>query len=135
HFWWIRCNNCVVRCARRPGLNGAANACGGKRCEPTFTRMPWSLCGTSWKACITACTDRLRPWRRILVKQPLHPEHICHFVPYPWRSATQVEVKRSKGAYLASIQEHSVILTAQRKPFYNREKRNPSPMVKDFRWA
>jgi hypothetical protein len=31
--------------------------------------------------------------------------------------------------------EHSVILTAQRKPFYNREKRNPSPMAKDFRWA
>jgi esterase/lipase len=32
-------------------------------------------------------------------------------------------------------QEHSVILTAQRKPFYNREKRNPSPIAKDFRWA
>jgi len=32
-------------------------------------------------------------------------------------------------------EEHSVILTAQRKPFYNREKRNPSPIAKDFRWA
>ena len=31
--------------------------------------------------------------------------------------------------------EHSVILTAQRKPFYNREKHNPSPIAKDFRWA
>jgi hypothetical protein len=29
--------------------------------------------------------------------------------------------------------EHSVILTAQRKPFYNREKHNPSPIAKDFR--
>ena len=28
-----------------------------------------------------------------------------------------------------------MILTAHRKPFYNREKRNPSPIAKDFRWA
>ena len=28
-----------------------------------------------------------------------------------------------------------MILTAQRKPFYNRDKRNPSPMAKDFRGA
>jgi hypothetical protein len=25
--------------------------------------------------------------------------------------------------------------TAQRQPFYNREKRNPSPLAKDVRWA
>ena len=33
------------------------------------------------------------------------------------------------------FEEHSVILTAHRKPFYNREKRNPSPIAQDFRWA
>jgi hypothetical protein len=33
------------------------------------------------------------------------------------------------------VQEHSMILTAHRKPSYNREKRNPSPIAKDFRWA
>jgi len=38
----------------------------------------------------------------------------------------------AQGVY---IKEHSVILMAQRKPFYNREKRNPSPIAKDFRWA
>src|SRR5262249_2740774 len=32
-------------------------------------------------------------------------------------------------------QEHSVILTAHRKPFYNREKRDPSPIGKESRWA
>jgi mRNA-degrading endonuclease HigB of HigAB toxin-antitoxin module len=35
----------------------------------------------------------------------------------------------------ADKEEHSVILTAQRQPFYKREKRNPSPIAKDFRWA
>src|SRR2546421_12419637 len=38
-------------------------------------------------------------------------------------------------ARVRSDEEHSVILTAQRKPFYNREKHNPSPIAKDFRWA
>src|SRR5215212_9235282 len=42
------------------------------------------------------------------------------------------------GHLFASVrhdQEHSVILTAHRKPFYNREKRDPSPIGKESRWA
>ena len=45
----------------------------------------------------------------------------------------QFSQQLNKRAYV--FQEYSVILTAQRKPFYNREKRNPSPIAKDFRWA
>src|SRR5438128_6109080 len=45
-----------------------------------------------------------------------------------WSCATLAATLRAK-------QEHSVILTAHRKPFYNREKRDPSPIGKESRWA
>ena len=45
------------------------------------------------------------------------------------------EAQKPKPVYVGGHKEHSVILTAQWKPFYNREKRNPSPIAKDFRWA
>ena len=49
----------------------------------------------------------------------------------PSRLKRSTEPKPFAG--LTQRQEHSVILTAQRKPFYNRAKRNHSPIAKDFR--
>jgi transposase-like protein len=55
------------------------------------------------------------------------------------RKRSQGPVRRMRRHFVLDLspvrQEHSGILTAQRKPFYNREKRHPSPIAKDFRWA
>jgi hypothetical protein len=67
----------------------------------------------------------------------LHREVFQRF----WEWSDAVEVQGMLAGALQTVfgwwlhEEHSVILTAQRKPFYNREKHNPSPIAKDFRWA
>ena len=73
-------------------------------------------------------------FRSATPREPRFGDVLPHLVHFRFRHGFVHDAGPFAGQ-VQQHQEHSVILTAHRKPFYNREKRNPSPIAKDFRWA